>query len=107
MTITFLNENYELKFHKIKYEQRSGQSKLGLKIFFKFIYTIFSLLFYYKKPIKNYFTFIHSIVFNFYSIFDTRYFFKEILQIKTVLLFNFNFLTVILIFIIDRINKLK
>ena len=28
MTITFLNENYEIKFHKIKYEERLGQSKL-------------------------------------------------------------------------------
>ena len=26
MTITFLNENYEIKFHKIKYEERTGQS---------------------------------------------------------------------------------
>ena len=34
MTITFLNENYELKFIKIKYEERLGQSKLGFKDFF-------------------------------------------------------------------------
>ena len=42
---------YEIKFHKIKYDERSGVSKLGFKDFFKFIYTIFSLLFYYK-PFK-------------------------------------------------------
>ena len=48
MTITFLNENYDIKFCKIKYEERLGQSKLGYKDFFKFLYTIFSLLFYYK-----------------------------------------------------------
>ena len=51
MTITFLNENYDIKFCKIKYEERLGQSKLGYKDFFKFLYTIFSLLFYYK-PFK-------------------------------------------------------
>ena len=45
MTITFLNENYEIKFHKIKYDERTGQSKLKSKDFFKFLYTIFSLLF--------------------------------------------------------------
>ena len=105
MTITFLNENYELKFHKIKYEQRSGQSKLGLKDFFKFIYTIFSLLFYYKpfKIILPLFIplFLTFIVFLIQDIFS-----RDITD-KTVLLFNFNFLTVILIFIIDRINKLK
>ena len=48
MTITFLNENYEIKFLKIKYEERTGQSKLKFTDFFKFLYTIFSLLFYYK-----------------------------------------------------------
>ena len=105
MTITFLNENYELKFNKIKYEQRSGQSKLGLKDFFKFIYTIFSLLFYYKpfKIILPLFIplFLTFIVFLIQDIFS-----RDITD-KTVLLFNFNFLTVILIFIIDRINKLK
>ena len=41
MTITFLNEDYEIKFHKIKYDERTGQSKLKLKDFFKFLYTIF------------------------------------------------------------------
>ena len=105
MTITFLNENYELKFIKIKYEERLGQSKLGFKDFFKFIYTIFSLLFYYK-PFKIilplfiplFLTFIIFLIHDIYS--------RDITD-KTVLLFNFNFLTVILIFIIDRINKLK
>ena len=52
MTITFLNENYDIKFHNIKYEERSGQSKLKFLDFFKFLYTIFSLLFYYK-PFKT------------------------------------------------------
>ncbi len=105
MTITFLNENYELKFHKIKYEERFGQSKLGFKDFFKFIYTIFSLLFYYK-PFKIilplfiplFLTFILFLIHDIYS--------RDITD-KTVLLFNFNFLTIILIFVIDRINKLK
>ncbi len=105
MTITFLNENYELKFIKIKYEKRLGQSKLGFKDFFKFIYTIFSLLFYYK-PFKIilplfiplFLTFILFLIDDIYS--------KDITD-KTVLLFNFNFLTIILIFVIDRINKLK
>ncbi len=105
MTITFLNENYELKFIKIKYEERLGQSKLGFTDFFKFIYTIFSLLFYYK-PFKIilplfiplFLTFILFLINDIYS--------KDITD-KTVLLFNFNFLTIILIFVIDRINKLK
>lgn len=105
MTITFLNENYELKFNKIKYEERLGVSKLGFKDFFKFIYTIFSLLFYYK-PFKIilplfiplFLTFILFLINDIYS--------KDITD-KTVLLFNFNFLTIILIFVIDRINKLK
>ena len=105
MTITFLNENYEIKFHKIKYEERSGQSKLGFKDFFKFLYTIFSLLFYYK-PFKIiiplflplFFAFIFFLIKDIYS---------NDLTDKTILLFNFNFLTIILLFIIDRINKLK
>ena len=33
MTITFLNENYEIKFHKIKYEERLGYQNLDLVIF--------------------------------------------------------------------------
>ena len=36
MTIAFLNENYEIKFHKIKYEERTGILNLGLKIFLNF-----------------------------------------------------------------------
>ena len=105
MTITFLNENYELKFHKIKYEERLGVSKLRFNDFFRFIYTIFSLLFYYK-PFKIilplfipfFLTFIFFLINDIYS--------KDITD-KTVLLFNLNFLTIILIFVIDRINKLK
>ena len=105
MTITFLNENYDTKFHKIKYEERMGKSKLGYKDFFKFLYTIFSLLFYYK-PFKIilpifiplFFAFIFFLIKDIYS--------NDITD-KTVLLFNFNFLTVILLFIIDRINKQK
>ena len=105
MTITFLNENYDIKFHKINYEERLGVSKLGFKDFFKFIYTIFSLLFYYK-PFKIilplfiplFVTFILFLIDDINS--------KDITD-KTVLLFNFNFLTIILIFVIDRINKLK
>ena len=87
MTITFLNENYEIKFHKIKYEERSGKSKLGVMDFFKFLYTI---------PLFS--AFIFFLVQDFYS---------NNLTDKTILLFNFNFLTIILLFIIDRINKLK
>ena len=105
MTITFLNENYDIKFHKIKYEQRQGQSKLVFKDFFRFIYTIFSLLFYYK-PLKIilplfiplFFIFIFFLIADIYN--------RDITD-KTVMLFNFNFLTLILIFIIDRINKFK
>ena len=57
MTITFLNENYELKFHKIKYEQRSGQSKLGLKDF-----SNLSILYFHYYSITN-----HSKLFYLYS----------------------------------------
>ena len=105
MTIAFLNENYEMKFNKINYEKRLGQSKLGFTDFFRFIYTIFSLLFYYR-PFKIilpifiplFLTFIFFLVKDVYS--------KDITD-KTVLLFNFNFLTIILIFIIDRVNKFR
>ena len=105
MTITFLNENYEIKFHKIKYEERVGKSKLGFKDFFKFLYTIFSLLFYYK-PFKIIIPLILPLFFAFiyYLVQDIR---SENITDKTVLLFNFNFLSIILLFIIDRINKLK
>ena len=105
MTITFLNENYEIKFHKIKYEERTGQSKLKFKDFFKFLYTIFSLLFYYK-PFKVLIPIILPI-FLALIIFLIRDIYSGNLTDKTVLLFNFNFLSIILLFIIDRINKLK
>lgn len=105
MTITFLNENYDIKFHKIKYEKRIGQSKLGYINFFKFLYTIFTLLFYYK-PFKIILPiFIPSfLAFIFFLIKDI---YSNNITDKTVLLFNFNFLTIILLFLIDRINKLK
>lgn len=105
MTISFLNENYETKFHKIKYEERTGNSKLGYKDFFKFLYTIFSLLFYYR-PFKIILPLILPMFFAFifFLIQDIR---LNNLTDKTVLLFNFNFLSIILLFIIDRLNKLK
>ena len=105
MTITFLNENYEIKFHKIKYEERAGQSKLKFIDFFKFLYTIFSLLFYYK-PFKILIPLILPIFLAF-IIFLIKDIYYGNLTDKTVLLFNFNFLSIILLFIIDRINKLK
>ena len=105
MTITFLNEGYEIKFHKIKYDERTGQSKLKSKDFFKFLYTIFSLLFYYK-PFKV-LTPIVLPIFLAFIIFLIRDIYTGNLTDKTVLLFNFNFLSIILLFIIDRINKLK
>ena len=105
MTITFLNENYEIKFVKIRYEERTGQSKLKFKDFFKFLYTIFSLLFYYK-PLKIIIPLILPLSIAF-IIFLIRDIYSGNLTDKTVLLFNFNFLSIILLFIIDRINKLK
>lgn len=105
MTITFLSENYDIKFIKIKYEERSGKSKLGFKDFFKFMYTIISLLFYYK-PYK-------VIMPLFIPLFLTFIFFlmKDIKAMdvtdKTVMLFNSNFLIILLLFLVDRINKLK
>ena len=105
MTITFLNENYEIKFHKIKYEERSGKSKLGVMDFFKFLYTIFSLLFYYK-PYKIILP-LFLPLFSAFIFFLVQDFYSNNLTDKTILLFNFNFLTIILLFIIDRINKLK
>ena len=105
MTITFLNEKYDIGFCKISYDKRSGESKLKFPDFFKFLYTIFSLLFYYK-PFKTlmplilplFALFIYSLIndFRLNNITD-----------KTTLLFNLNFLIVILLFVIDRINKLK
>ena len=105
MTITFLNENYEIKFQKIKYEERTGQSKLKFLDFFKFLYTIFSLLFYYK-PFKTLIPLILPLfsIFIFFLIQDIS---SNNITDKTVLLFNSNFLLIILLFIIDRINKLK
>ena len=105
MTITFLNENYEIKFVKIRYEERTGQSKLKFKDFFKFLYTIFSLLFYYK-PFKIIIPLILPLSIAF-IIFLIRDIYSGNLTDKTVLLFNFNFLSIILLFITDRINKLK
>ena len=105
MTITFLNENYEIKFLKIKYEERTGQSKLKFTDFFKFLYTIFSLLFYYK-PYKVIIPLIIPL-FSAFVYFLIQDIFSENLTDKTVLLFNFNFLLLILLFIIDRINKIK
>ena len=105
MTITFLNENYEIKFHKIRYDERTGQSKLKFKDFFKFLYTIFSLLFYYK-PFKILIPLILPLFFAF-IFFLIKDIYSGNLTDKTVLLFNFNFLSIILLFIIDRINKLK
>ena len=105
MTITFLNENYEIKFHDIKYEKRTGQSKLKFLDFFKFLYTVFSLLFYYK-PFKTLIPLILPLfsIFIFFLIQDIS---SNNITDKTVLLFNSNFLLIILLFIIDRINKLK
>ena len=105
MTITFLNENYEIKFHKIRYEERTGHSKLKFTDFFKFLYTIFSLLFYYKP-----FKIITPLIIPLFCAF-ILFFIKDIfsgnLTDKTILLFNFNFLLIILLFLIDRINKIK
>ncbi len=105
MTITFLNENYDIKFQKIKYDKRSGRSKLKSKDFFGFLYTIFSLLFYYKP-----FKILIPLILPLFLLF-IYFLFKDIssnnITDKTVLLFNFNFLSIILIFIIDRINKAK
>jgi dolichyl-phosphate beta-glucosyltransferase len=105
MTITFLNENYEIKFNRIRYDERTGQSKLKFLDFFKFLYTIFSLLFYYK-PFKILIPLILPLfcAFIFFLIQDVS---SNNITDKTVLLFNFNFLLIILLFIIDRINKLK
>ncbi len=105
MTITFLNENYEIKFHKIRYDERTGQSKLKFKDFFKFLYTIFSLLFYYR-PFKILVPLILPL-FVAFIIFLIQDIYSGNLTDKTVLLFNFNFLSIILLFIIDRISKLK
>lgn len=105
MTITFLNENYDIKFNKIKYDERTGQSKIKFLDFFKFLYTIFSLLFYYK-PFKILIPLILPLFFAF-VFFLTKDIFSKNITDKTVLLFNFNFLLIILMFVIDRINKLK
>ena len=105
MTITFLNENYEIKFHKIKYEERTGQSKLKFTDFFKFLYTIFSLLFYYK-PSKIIVPLIIPL-FCAFILFLVQDIISGNLTDKTILLFNFNFLSIILLFVIDRINKIR
>ena len=105
MTISFLNEKYDIKFHKIKYEERNGKSKLKTKDFFRFLYTVFSLLFYYK-PFKIIIPLILPlfILFIYFLIKDIS---SNNITDKTVLLFNFNFLSIILIFVVDRINKFK
>ena len=97
MTITFLNENYDIKFEEIKYEERNGSSKLKFNDFFKFLYTIFSLLFYYR-PFKTILPLITPIflAFIFFLVKDIN---SNNLTDKTVLLFNFNFLVIILLFI--------
>ena len=105
MTITFLNENYDIKFQKIKYEKRSGESKLGFKDFFKFLYTIFSLLFYYK-PFKIIIPLVLPLFFTF-IFFLVKDIVNGNITDKTVLLFNFNFMLFILLFTVDRINKVK
>jgi len=105
MTITFLNENYEIKFRNIKYEERMGKSKLGYRDFFKFLYTIFSLLFYYK-PSKIIIPLILPMLIAFIYFLIQDIIGKNLTD-KTILLFNFNFLSIILLFIIDRINKVK
>ena len=105
MTITFLNEKLWNKISNIEYEERIGQSKLKFLDFFKFLYTVFSLLFYYKP-----FKILIPIIFPLLSAF-ILFLIQDIsahnITDKTVLLFNFNFLLIILLFIIDRINKLK
>ncbi len=105
MTITFLNENHEIKFHKIKYEERTGQSKIKFTDFFKFLYTIFSLLFYYRP-----FKIITPLILPSFLAF-ILFLIKDVisgnLTDKTILLFNLNFLLIILLFLIDRINKIK
>ena len=105
MTITFLNENYEIKFYNIKYEERNGESKIKSSDFFKFLYTIFSLLFYYK-PYKILLPLILPLFLHFLFFLAKDIYYNNITD-KTVLLFNFNFLLIILLFVIDRINKLK
>ena len=105
MTITFLNENYEIKFYNIKYEERNGESKIKSSDFFKFLYTIFSLLFYYKSY-KILLPLILPLFFAFLFFLAKDIYYNNITD-KTVLLFNFNFLLIILLFVIDRINKLK
>lgn len=105
MTITFLSENYDIKFKDIKYDTRTGNSKLKFKDFFRFVYTIFSLLFYYRS-----FKIIIPLLvpcLAAFLIFLTKDISANNLTDKTVILFNFNFLLIILLFIIDRINKIK
>ena len=105
MTIAFLNEDYDIKFHKIKYEERTGKSKLRFKDFFKFLYTIFSLLFYYK-PYKIILPLILPLFVTLIFFLINDIYYNNITD-KTVLLFNLNFFAIIVLFIIDRINKLK
>ena len=92
-------------YTNIKYDERTGVSKLKFNDFFRFLYTIFSLLFYYKP-----FKIIIPLMLPFLSaflIFLIQDIYSNNLTDKTVLLFNFNFIMIILLFIIDRINKIK
>ena len=85
---------------------KRGQENLNLDIkIFKFLYTIFSLLFYYK-PFKIILPLFIPLFFAFIFFLIQDIYANNITD-KTVLLFNFNFLTLILLFLIDRINKLK
>ena len=94
MTITFLNENYEIKFYNIKYEERNGESKIKSSDFFKFLYTIFSLLFYYK-PYKILLPLILPLFFAFLFFLAKDIYYNNITD--KILLFNFNFLLIILL----------
>ena len=105
MTITFLNENYEIKFQNIRYEERTGNSKLKFTDFFRFLYTIFSLMFYYK-PYKIITPLIIPL-FCAFILFFTQDIMSGNLKFKFILIFNFNFFLIIIIFLIDIINNIK
>lgn len=105
MTIAFLSQQHDIKFIDINYEDRGGESKLKTKDFFSFVYTVFSLLFFFK-PFKvllplilpGYLLFIYFLIIDFQN---------GNLTDKTMLLFNFSLLATILIFLTDKFNKLK
>jgi glycosyltransferase involved in cell wall biosynthesis len=105
MTISFLSQKHDIKFIDIDYKDRGGDSKLKTKDFFSFMYTIFSLLFFFKPfkillplIIPGYFLFVYFLIIDFQN---------SNLTDKTMLLFNFSFLATILIFLTDKFNKLK